>query len=129
MIKDGIEYVKCNECGRICLRLEMLDDKRMCKDCYIKWLETDFVKLKTEELKKKYKAKITQAHVDGYNRGKAEQKKENAEIKKKVIDIFANDEAQQGELWKACGLRLVGWDYDKNQLDDKFMMLYGVSNG
>ena len=80
------------------------------------------------ELEKKYKAKITQAHIDGYNRGKAEQEKENAEIRKKVIEIFANDEAQQGELWKACGLRLVGWDYEKNQLDHEFMMLYGVSN-
>ena len=92
--------------------------------------ENAVVKLEKEntELEKKYKAKITQAHIDGYNRGKAEQEKENAEIKKKVIDIFANDEAQQGELWKACGLRLVGWDYEKNQLDDRFMTLYGVSN-
>lgn len=54
--------------------------------------------------------------------------KEKEETRKKVIEIFANDEMQQGELWKACGLRLVGWDYEKNQLDDKFMMLYGVSN-
>ena len=55
-------------------------------------------------------------------------KKEQVEMKKKIVDMFADDEMQQGELWKACGLRLVGWDYEKNQLDDKFMMLYGVSN-
>lgn len=54
--------------------------------------------------------------------------KEREETRKKVIEIFANDEAQQGELWKACGLRLVGWDYEKNQLDENFMLLYGVSN-
>ena len=54
--------------------------------------------------------------------------KEKEETRKKVIEIFANDEMQQGELWKACGLRLVGWDYEKNQLDEQFMMLYGVSN-
>lgn len=112
MIKDGIEYVKCNECGRICLKLEMLDDKRMCKDCYIKWLETDYIKLKTAELEKKIKVL----------------EKEKEETRKKVIEIFANDEMQQGELWKACGLRLVGWDYEKNQMDHDFMILYGVSN-
>ena len=65
-----------------------------------------------------------QAYIAGYH----ECQKEIDEIKKKVIDIFANDDMQQGELWKACGLRLVGWDYEKNQLDDKFMILYGVSN-
>ena len=54
--------------------------------------------------------------------------KEKEETRKKVIEIFANDEMEQGELWKACGLRLVGWDYEKNQLDEQFMMLYGVSN-
>ena len=54
--------------------------------------------------------------------------KEKEETRKKVIEIFANDEMQQGELWKACGLRLVGWDYEKNQLDEQFMTLYGVSN-
>jgi len=54
--------------------------------------------------------------------------KEREETRKKVIEIFANDEAQQGELWKACGLRLVGWDYEKNQLDENFMLLYGVIN-
>ena len=54
--------------------------------------------------------------------------KEKEETRKKVIEIFANDEMQQGELWKVCGLRLVGWDYEKNQLDEQFMTLYGVSN-
>ena len=62
------------------------------------------------------------------NKRIADLEKEKEETRKKVIEIFANDEMQQGELWKACGLRLVGWDYEKNQLDHEFMILYGVSN-
>ena len=46
---------KCNECGKIFPVVRMTDDKRMCKDCYIKWLETDFVKMRTEERDKKIK--------------------------------------------------------------------------
>ena len=42
MIKDGIEYVKCNECNRTVMKFEMTDDCRMCKDCYIKWLEGQY---------------------------------------------------------------------------------------
>ena len=124
MKQEAEEYAKENYCDevRATARNAYLDCARL--------KEKRIAELKKEngELEKKYKAKITQAHIDGYNRGKAEQEKENAEIRKKVIDIFANDEMQQGELWKACGLRLVGWDYEKNQLDDRFMVLYGVSN-
>lgn len=46
---------KCNECGKVFPVTRMTDDKRMCKDCYIKWLETDFVKMRTEERDKKIK--------------------------------------------------------------------------
>ena len=50
------------------------------------------------------------------------------ETKKKIMEVFSKDDMQQQELWRACGLRLVGWDYEKNKLDDNFMILYGVSN-
>ena len=33
---------KCNECGKLCTPSEMTDDRRMCKDCYIKWLEGQY---------------------------------------------------------------------------------------
>jgi hypothetical protein len=78
MIKDGIEYVKCNECGRICLKLEMLDDKRMCKDCYIKWLETDFVKMRTKPLEQKIE----------------NLEKENAELRNNGFTVSAMTEQQ-----------------------------------
>ena len=51
MIKNGIEYVKCNECNRTVMKFEMTDDCRMCKDCYIKWLEGQFKEQK-EQIKK-----------------------------------------------------------------------------
>ena len=44
------KVVKCRECGKYYFANRMTDDKRMCKDCYIKWLETDFVKMRTEQL-------------------------------------------------------------------------------
>lgn len=37
---------KCNECGKLCTPSEMTDDRRMCKDCYIKWLEGQYAELK-----------------------------------------------------------------------------------
>lgn len=58
----------------------------------------------------------------------AKLEKEQAEMKNKLVACFENDEMEQGELWKACGLRLVGWDYENNKLDENFMILYGVSN-
>ena len=39
---------KCNECGKLCTPSEMTDDKRMCKDCYIKWLEGQYKELKKD---------------------------------------------------------------------------------
>ena len=29
----------CNECGKLCENSLLVDDGRMCKDCYIKWSE------------------------------------------------------------------------------------------
>ena len=54
MIKDGLEYVKCNDCNRIVMKFEMTDDGRMCKDCYIKWLEGQYKELK-EKMKENKK--------------------------------------------------------------------------
>ena len=42
------------------------------------------------------------------------------EMREKVAEVFANDEDEQGKVWKACGLKLVGWDYENNCLDEKF---------
>ena len=80
-----IDKIKCNECGKYFSLREMLDDKRMCKDCYIKWLETDFVKMRTEQLEEK----LEQAEKDladyqfNYPTIK-ELEKENAELRARV---------------------------------------------
>lgn len=66
MIIDGLEYVKCNECGRVCLKLEMTDDCRMCKDCYIKWLEAQYGELRKKTNKLISKIENLQAYKTLY---------------------------------------------------------------
>jgi hypothetical protein len=43
--------IKCNECGKLCTPSGMTDDRWMCKDCYIKWLEGQYKEL-TEQIEK-----------------------------------------------------------------------------
>ena len=45
MIKDGIEFKKCDKCGKICAKLEMVDYKT-CKECVISELEKENAELK-----------------------------------------------------------------------------------
>lgn len=42
----ALPETECNECGKLCTPSEMTDDRRMCKDCYIKWLEGQRAELK-----------------------------------------------------------------------------------
>ena len=45
MIKDGIEYKKCNKCGKLCVKLEMVN-RKTCKECVISELEAQIQKMK-----------------------------------------------------------------------------------
>ena len=58
-----------------------------------------------------------QAFIDGYSDGYREAENK---MRQEVIKIFENNEDEQGKLWKACGLKLVGWDYENNRPDEQF---------
>lgn len=45
MIKDGIEYKKCNKCGKLCVKLEMVN-RKTCKECVISELEAQIEEMK-----------------------------------------------------------------------------------
>ncbi len=53
MIKDGIEYKKCDECGKLCAKLEMVNWKT-CKECVISEKDKEIEELK-EKLKTAYR--------------------------------------------------------------------------
>lgn len=44
MIKDGIEYKKCDKCGKLCAKLEMVNWKT-CKECVISELKEQIEQL------------------------------------------------------------------------------------
>ena len=68
---------------------------------------------KHKNLKPSEQALVALAYMDGYRDA------EN-EMRQKIINIFENDEEEQGKLWKTCGLKLVGWDYENNRPDEQF---------
>lgn len=61
--------IKCNECGKLCTPSEMTDDRRMCKDCYIKWLEGQQVE-NSNELGRTRKGALL--NLDGWRKSDAE---------------------------------------------------------
>lgn len=62
------------------------------------------------------KAQVRRAYIDG-------KKTALKELREDVIKIFANGDDNWGELWRTCGLRLVGWDYEHNKPDDAFNVI------
>ena len=87
----------CNNCGKV--NCENFQRQRI--DCCGLWVSyKDYIKQQEEQIESD-KKKITQAHIDGYNRGSAKAKDKIKELEQennKLLDVINNQDVKIADL-------------------------------